>query len=300
MTISRWLVALVCAAPLVGQSEADLKRFFEGKQVTVGMDMPGTQLGVDVYPTREQPLDMGHYAHRIKNYGIALRSGDTAMVTKVHVSKKNIEFQLGGGGYGTWGDSTSLPSTSSASKSSRERDLERELSRATSDSARRRIRSDLDRERSHRRRTDQYNRAITEAARIEKERLIFEKRSQGGSRFNIWYEEGRLAESVPTPSDLIKVLGEWVDFGVHAPRANPTVRGGLVGGRATVPPVVASRVQRGMSRDEVHAALGPPTSSHQGKQGDLATLIERYDSGTATTEVTYVADVVVKATSSTK
>ena len=36
------LLLLTLAAPLPAQTEADLKRYFEGKRVTLKIDMPGT------------------------------------------------------------------------------------------------------------------------------------------------------------------------------------------------------------------------------------------------------------------
>ena len=70
------------------------------------MDMPATQQGADIYPQRTQALDLNSYSRRIKQFGAALRTGDSVMITKVRVKEKVIEFQLGGGGYGTLGDDT--------------------------------------------------------------------------------------------------------------------------------------------------------------------------------------------------
>ena len=56
-----WRLALLplvlAAAPLTAQSEADLKRHFEGKRVTLKIAMPGTEAGVDIYPGTDRPLD---------------------------------------------------------------------------------------------------------------------------------------------------------------------------------------------------------------------------------------------------
>jgi hypothetical protein len=66
------LVSLaILAAPLHAQSEADLKQYFEGQQVTLKLAMPGTEEGVDVYPGTDRPLDFPRYATRLK----ALRDG---------------------------------------------------------------------------------------------------------------------------------------------------------------------------------------------------------------------------------
>ena len=80
------LVALT-AYQVAGQDQAALSQSFEGKQVTVKMDMPGSQTGVDIYPNKPQPLDTKSYAARLKSFGVSLRNGDTVMITKVKVKK---------------------------------------------------------------------------------------------------------------------------------------------------------------------------------------------------------------------
>jgi hypothetical protein len=85
----------------VAQNPDMLSGFFEGKQVVVKMDMPGTQKGVDIYPDRQPTLDTKSYGDRLKQFGVSVQHGDRVMVTKVKVAKDNVEFQLGGGGFGT-------------------------------------------------------------------------------------------------------------------------------------------------------------------------------------------------------
>ena len=77
-----------------------LRRFFEGKQVVVKIDMPATKNGVDVQVGDPQPMNFKEYSNRLKNAGVALRSGDRVMVTTVKLKDNSIEFQLGGGGVG--------------------------------------------------------------------------------------------------------------------------------------------------------------------------------------------------------
>ena len=126
--------ALIFAA--VGSAAAQnpdaLSPFFEGKQIVVKMDMPGTQKGVDIYPDRTPTLDAKSYGDRMKQFGVSLRNGDTVMVTKVKVNKDNVEFQLGGGGFGTAMDNsdTSIHFTP-ADKSDREKELENQLNNET-------------------------------------------------------------------------------------------------------------------------------------------------------------------------
>ena len=74
---------LFLAPALMGQSEAALQRFFEGKRVRVKIDMPATHEGVDYYFGRNQPLDFREYSTRVRLFGVALRSGDEVMITVI-------------------------------------------------------------------------------------------------------------------------------------------------------------------------------------------------------------------------
>jgi hypothetical protein len=58
---------LAASAPfLLGQSEAELKRAFEGTRVTVKIEMPATQRGIDLHLGDAQPIDFRQYSTRIK------------------------------------------------------------------------------------------------------------------------------------------------------------------------------------------------------------------------------------------
>src|SRR5256714_14414984 len=141
------LIAAATAAPslALAQSEDQLRTFFEGKAVRVKIEMPGTEDGVDVYPGTAQPIDFPKHATRLKRAGTALRRGDEVLVTKVKVKKDLIEFQLAGGGYGTFGDDDS-PNVyvASASKTEREKNLEKDLEKTTDPAQRRKLREELD------------------------------------------------------------------------------------------------------------------------------------------------------------
>src|SRR5882672_9531778 len=134
------LAAAAAPSPAVAQSEDQLRTFFEGKTVRVKIEMPGTEDGVDVYP------------------GTAHRRGDEVLVTKVKVKKDLIEFQLGGGGYGTFGDDDSpnvfVPS---APKTEREKNLEKDLEKPTDPTQRRKMSEELDALRRDRQRENARN-----------------------------------------------------------------------------------------------------------------------------------------------
>jgi hypothetical protein len=206
------VVVLTFGAFASAQTEDDLKNYFEGKRVEVKIDMPATKDGINVYPERTRPLDYSRYSSLIKNFGLGVSEGDRIMITKIKVKDKHIEFQLGGGGYGTLGDETSssvyIPS---ASKSRRERNLEKDIKYETDERRRRRLHEELSYLRRERQREDSQNRAEAAVAEEISKARIQEKRLQGGSRFNIRFDRKLTADDL-TPQVIIDALAEYLYF----------------------------------------------------------------------------------------
>ena len=267
----------VAAAPAQAQSEWELKQAFEGKFVIVKMDMPATQRGVDLYPDREPSVDFRAYSARVREFGVALKPGDRIMVTTVRVKKKNIEFQLGGGGYGVFGDDTGYVYVPEESKSRREKDLEKWIKDERDYERRRRMQRELDELRRDRERENRRARSESRELTAQKESEVASKRLDAGSRFNLWFEEYRLASRVPTPREVRQMLSQFVDFEGAPGGPRPDMR--PLGPPPPPPPPRGdlSRVgelRRGMSIEEVHDMLGDPTRNRAGKQGELTTLTE--------------------------
>jgi hypothetical protein len=209
----RGAILLLAASALFAQDEPALQRFFEGKRVRVKIDMPATHEGVDYYFRKDPPLDFRTYSTRIRRYGVSLRTGDEVMITGIKLKNKNIEFQLGGGGYGVWGDDSGSVSTPVVSKSSREKDLERDIRNEKDSNRRSRMQDELDRLRDRRQRDERRERERAQELAVIKKREVDEKRLLAGSRFNLWFPEGYLKERVPSPKEVVTMLSEWVDFG---------------------------------------------------------------------------------------
>jgi hypothetical protein len=296
----------VVVAPAQAQTEWDLKQAFEGKFVIVKMDMPATQRGVDLYPDRQPSVDFREYSARVREFGVALKPGDRIMVTTVRVKKKNIEFQLGGGGYGVFGDDTGYVYVPEESKSRREKDLEKWIKDERDYERRRRMQRELDELRRDRERENRRARSESRELTAQKESEIASKRLDAGSRFNLWFEEYRLASRVPTPREMRLMLSQFVDF-----EDGPTTRQDMAprpGLRPLPPPpppprgdlARVSELRRGMSMDEVHDMLGDPTRNKAGKQGELTTVTEWYDDGDRVTEVVYVGNVIVRFSTASK
>ena len=217
MTVMRPLVATIVlssilAVPVVAARDYTyLKDIFEGRRVTVRIDMPATSDGVNVHVDSRRGLDVNEYRNNLRRYGVAIREGESAMVTLVKVKSDLIEFQLGGGGYGTFFDDTDTSADIPyIGKSDRERSLERRIKDETDRNRRRQLERELDGLRDRREREN--HRIRIERERIseyKQERLAF-RRLQAGSRFNI-----RFRDRVPydlRAVDITDALAEYLDF----------------------------------------------------------------------------------------
>ena len=282
------LAAAATPSAALAQSEDQLRTFFEGKTVRVKIEMPGTEDGVDVYPGTAHPIDFPKHATRLKRSGTALRRGDEVLVTKLKVKKDLIEFQLGGGGYGTFGDDDSpnvfVPS---APKTEREKNLEKDLEKTTDPTQRRRMSEELDALRRDRQRENARNQAEAAQARQTKEANIRQRRLEGGSRFNLRYNPVVPSEAL-TPDGVMQALAEYVDF---AP---------IVGERAPepAPRAESSRgdLRKGLTVDEVDALLGRPDAITQRSEGTLKVSTSTYRSRDRAVTAEFVEGVLIRFT----
>jgi hypothetical protein len=295
------------AAPASAQTEAALKAYFEGHQVAARIDMPGTQDGIDVRVNGPTALDLNRYRDSLKRYGTAVHAGEPVLVTLVKVKKDLIEFQLAGGGFGTFGDDTSTSANIPfVEKSDREKYLEKRVHDEDDRDKRRELQHELD---DLRNRRERENRRITaERARIEemKRARVAEERLRGGSRFNL-----RFADRVPVefgPEDVIAVLAEYVNFRPEDARPSPPVPMGAPLPRPVAPPPAApmpasgdiSQLRKGMSRAEAERAFGRPVESSQRRDGDLVVTTLIFYSGDQRIAGDFVEDVLVRYTVSSR
>jgi hypothetical protein len=291
------LCALLVASPAFAQSEAALKEFFEGKRVIVKMDMPASQNGVDVYADARRAMNFEDYSTRLKAVGVAIRTGDAVMITKIKIKDKLVEFQLGGGGYGTAGDDTDssvyVPGTP---KTSREKALEHDVKSEADAARRRRLQSELNDLRREREREDQRNRAISAAATEEKKRRIAEQRLHAGSRFNIRYQGPVPAEL--TPGGVMAALDDFVEF----PFAGDGGKGQAVSGPVPERPAAAppASLRKGMSLQQVTEIFGEPDKVADRMEGRLKVTTASFARDDHRLDAEFVEGVLVKYSLSSK
>jgi hypothetical protein len=291
--MNKWLVPVLLAAltsHLAAQSEAALKEYFEGKTVTSKLALPGTEDGVDVYPGTARPLDYPRYADRLKDYGTAIRAGEPVTVTKVRVKSKHIEFQLGGGGYGTFGDETSSNvSTQPAPKTKREKNLEAEVKRETDPAKKRAMKEELDDLKAERERENARNRSVVAEAEEHRKQNVRQRRLEGGSRFNIRYPAGVPAEAM-VPEAIRTALGQYLDFGQTASAAAPP----SIPLQPAAPSSRSGLPRKGMLLQDVDALLGPAAKSSERKEGTLRVQTREYATPDGRVTAEFVEGVLIR------
>jgi len=289
--------ALLVASPAFAQSEAALKEFFEGKRVIARLDMPAAQTGVDVYADARRTMNFEEYSNRLKAVGVSIRAGDTVMITRIKIKDKLVEFQLGGGGYGTAGDDTDgsvyVPG---APKTSREKTLEREVKNEADAARRRRLQGDLDDLRREREREDQRNRVISATASEEKKRRIAEQRLHAGSRFNIRYQ-GAVPAGL-TPAGVMAALADFVEFpfveeGVRSQTARPLVPD-------LQPAAGPASLRKGMTMQQVSGIFGEPEKTADHMEGRLKVTTATFARDDHRLDAEFVEGVLIKYSLSSK
>jgi hypothetical protein len=277
--------------PLNAQTPDPLQSLV-GKEVVLKLDMPGTQQGVDLRFNKDNPMNWKEYANRLKSNGAAIHKGDSARVTSVVVKNDRIEFQLDGGGFGTFlDDSSTTVNPKNVDKSDYEKQLERDISNTTDPDRLRQLQRDLDRERSRRERQENDNRAAAQVASQIKAQKVADQRLQGGSRFNLRWA-GAVPADEKNPDAVIKLLSEYVSFG-GPQQAGPAPMVQNPAADASVP--ATAHLKRGMTMDEVSSLFGPGKQLSESVSGDgLKTQIVQYSTGDRSVQVTYVEGLVVR------
>ncbi|MGC2400692.1 MAG: hypothetical protein WA510_12950 [Acidobacteriaceae bacterium] len=290
-----FLIVALCTWPLTAQNNDSLTNYFVGKEVVVKLDMPGTQQGVDLSFNKDNPMNWKQYSGRLKSSGVAIRKGDTARITGFVVKNDRIEFQLDGGGFGTFGDDSSTTvNPQIVDKSDYEKRLENQIANTTDDDRRRQLQRDLDRERARRERQNQDNRAAASIASQIKTQQVADKRMQGGSRFNLRWS-GSIPPDQLNPEAVTKLMADYVSFAGPQQQAGPTPAMQNAGGDAATP--ATDQLKRGMKMDEVANLFGPGKQMSQSVSGDgLKTQVYEYTTGTRNVNVTYVEGLVVRYT----
>jgi len=276
------------------QNAKILAKHFEGKTVQALIDMPATKEGVNIYPRKEQAVDYGEYGRRIKRNGIAIATGQTSLITKIHVKKKHIEVHLGGGGYGTLWDESSNSGSVILPKSKREKELEKAIKEETSSRNRKNLQADLDYLRSKRKREQRRLNIEAEEARQTRKLRIQEKRLHGGSRFNIRYDR-KLTQKELSPESIENALSKYISF--------DPVEEVVVNELAPVAPddiIYEGELRKGLLWAEVAALYGAPKAVSERTEGTLKVIACVFENANKKVSAEFVEGVLIRYSISSK
>ena len=287
----RLLVAALlplAALPALAQDEAALRSYFEGKSVSVKLDLPASHKGVDLRMDREQPFDAGENASRLREFDVAIREGQRVQVTHIKLKDDLVEFHLAGGGF-NWSTDSSTQSFSSTPKTSREKDLERRIKNETDRDAKRDLQAELDDLRRERERRDERRRRDVEDYNERARERDHERALRSGSRFNVRFKKHLPADAL-TPDGLARYLEPWVDFSGARVEARDAASRAAHGSDDT------DWLRKGLLRDEVERRLGRARrdSACRGTDPDLDCVIAVYADRDDEIEATFVEDVLVR------
>jgi hypothetical protein len=283
------LVLAIVVRRAEAQNEAVLRRAFEGQSVVLRIDMPGTSSGVNVFPGEDMPVNFPDVATKLKKYGTAIRSGDAVMITKIRAKDDLIEFQLGGGGYGTFGDAMGEGGggATEVGETPAEKALRDSLRHETNSGAKRRMQRDLDALRSTRERENSQARSAAAQAEEIRQSNLRGRRIEGGSRFNIRFRGGVPPEAL-TPDGLRQMLSRYVDFGGVAEAAAPALGAVASAGSAII--------RKGLSVEEVERVLGPAITAAESDECSLHVMTRAYRKDGLRTTARFVSGVLVEYT----
>jgi hypothetical protein len=291
-----FLFLLAAASALANDAqdarERSLRQFFEGRSVTVFLDMPASSKGVDLAIGQAEPLDAGKHARRLVETGVSVHEGTKILITRINLKDDLIELHLGGGGFNPiWNGSGTV--SASYGKSEREKQLEKDIKKEDDSRRKRELQRELDREREHRQREEQRRAEEADAVNAARRDRDQERALDMGSRFNVRFERA-VPSGAATPQGLMEILSPWVDFA------------GLPGGEAyarrraerPAPDAPGSQeapgLRAGMSRSEVAGLLGPAEHEESRNEGDLHKAVAIFHDGGRRMELTFVNGVLVQ------
>jgi hypothetical protein len=273
--------------------ERVLRQFFEGRSVTVYVDMPASHKGIDLRIGQPEPLDAGQHARRLVETGVSVREGTRIPITRINLKDDLVEFHVGGGGFNPiWNGSGTVSPT--YGKTSREKRLEDEVRRERDPRRKRELERDLDRERDRRRRDERRSREIADATNEIRRERDRDRALSMGSRFNLRFEKA-VPAGASTPDGVMELLSPFVDFS--------DLPGGEVYSRRPPEDLTpdgpadqdeAPGLRAGMSRSDVGKLLGPAEREDSRTDGDLHKAVAVFRDGGRRMELIFVNGILVQ------
>jgi hypothetical protein len=267
------LAALLLVPGVSARNDATWEGTLEGRRVTVLLDLPGDSSGADVYVGRRSPLDFTQSGGRNRRYGVALRRGDEATITKIKVKDSLVEVHLDGGGFGFMDSLDGAGPDTSVERTKREKRLQEAVKREADPVKKRRMEEELGDLKHDRRREQARLEAEAAQVRAAMRALEMERRLRSGSRINLRFDGG-VTRADLTPEAIVAALDGYLSF------EGPGPAGG--------------ELQKGMSRDGVAAIHGQPSRCEWANTDGIAVETCTHENARGVLEARYVDGVLVR------
>lgn len=203
-------LSVLAGRPAAAQDEDVLRRALEGKYVTVKLDLPASEKGLDLRFDREEPFNSQEHFARIRDFDVAVPQGQRVQISLIKLKGDHVEFQLAGGGFDWIKDGTTQTFVAE-SKSGREKDLDDQIKNESDRSRKRDLEDERDHLRRERERRDDRRRREIEEHNVEARERDHERALRSGSRINLRFKK-HVPPDALTPEGLLHYLGPWVSL----------------------------------------------------------------------------------------
>jgi len=293
-------LAIGATATVHGQSEAALRDYFQGMNVTAKADLPAGTTGVDIYPDAASTINDAQVGKQVRKFGVAIRRDDPITIKDVRVTAKGIQVELGPSESRT-ADSETPPTLFVATAASQsEKKLEQDIDRETDPARREKMQEELNelilrRAREEARLKDAMAKLAAARAKEDSDR---QRAVSTVTRLNLLFPAGIPARAL-SPEYLIAALTPWIDFdreaSISAPQDSTP--------RATrqVPdqePPPSTELRKGLTEAELRRMFGDPIKREPRTVDDLHVEILTFKENGTIIEATMVEGVLVRFTES--
>jgi hypothetical protein len=295
------LLALAIAATVSvhGQSEAALREYFQGMNVTAKADLPAGKAGVDIYPDAAPAINKAQLDKQVRRFGVAFRRYDAITIKDVKVTARDIEVEFGPNESGTANSETAPTVSVATAPSQAERKIEQDIDRETDPARREKMQEDLNELILRRAREEaRLKAAMAQLAAARAKDASDQPRATSTTRLDLLFPAG-VPSRVLSPEYLIAALTPWIDFDRET--SSSTAQDLTPAATAQVPnqeSLPSIELRKGLTEVELRRMFGDPIKREPRTVGDLHVELLTFKENGTTIEATMVEGVLVRFTES--
>ena len=295
-----FVLAIAATVSAHGQSEAGLREYFQGMNVTAKADLPAATTGVDIYPDAAPTINNAQVGKQMRKFGVAIRRDDSITIKDVRVTAKSIEVEFGPSESRTANSDTAPTVYVATAASQSEKKLEQDIDRETDPARREKMQEELNEVILRRAREEARLKAAMAqlAAAKAKEDSDRQRATSSVTRFNLLFPTGVPSRAL-SPNYLIAALTPWIDFDREA--SISATQESVPGATRQVPnqePLPSIELRKGLTEAELRRMFGDPIKREPRTVDDLHVELLTFKENGTIVEATMVEGVLVRFTES--